>query len=86
LETSQGEEADYKTLQIESVESATEPVEEAMVDCTTSPTHMDINMVYYMPAEIHATNEDGEVAQIDFRPRDAVFENPKELVKNLKPL
>jgi hypothetical protein len=47
--------------------------EEEMVDYAASSVRIDINMVYYLPAEFHAANEDGEVAQIDFGPRDAIF-------------
>ena len=67
-------------------QSAPEPVAEEMLDYTAPPTHMDINMVYYLPAEFRAADEEGEVAQIDFGPRDAIFEKPKEPVKHLKPL
>ena len=48
---------------------------------------MDIIMVYYLSAEFHAIGEEGEVAQLDFGPKNAIFEKPnKELVKHLKPL
>ena len=47
---------------------------------------MDINMVYYLPAEFRAIGEEGEVAQLDFGPKNAMFEKPKEPVKYLKPL
>src|SRR5664279_4534729 len=47
---------------------------------------MDINMVYYLPAEFRAVGEDGEVAQIYFGPKNAIFEKPEEPVKHLKPL
>ncbi len=47
---------------------------------------MDINMVYYLPAEFHVVDEEGEVAQLDFGPKNAIFEKPKEPVTHLKPL
>ena len=47
---------------------------------------MDINMVYYLPAEFRAVEEEAEVAQINFGPGNVVFEKPKEPVKHLKPL
>lgn len=38
--------------------------EDEMLDYESTSVHerMDINMVYYLPAEFHATNEEGEVA------------------------
>lgn len=47
---------------------------------------MDINMVYYLAAEFCAINEEGEVAQLDFGLKIAIFEKPNELMKHLKPL
>jgi hypothetical protein len=47
---------------------------------------MDMNMVYYLPSEFRAVDEEGEVAQLDFGPKNAIFEKPKEPVKHLKPL
>ena len=47
---------------------------------------MDINMVYYLPAEFRAIGEEGEVAQLNFGPNNAIFEKPREPVKHLKPL
>ena len=67
------------------VKSATEPVEEEMVDYETSPTRMDMNMVFYLPDEFRVVDEDGEIAQINFGPKNAIFENPKESVKHLRP-
>jgi len=60
---------------------------EDMVDCEPTPVHegMDINMVFYLPAEFRAIDE-GEVAQLDFGPKNAIFEKPKEPVTHLKPL
>ena len=43
-------------------------------------------MVYYLPAEFRAIDEEGEVAQLDFGPKNAIFEKPKEPVTHLKPL
>jgi len=59
-----------------------------MLDYESTPVHegMDINMVYYLPAEFHAIDEEGEVAQLDFGPKNAIFEKPKEPVTHLKPL
>ena len=45
--------------------SEIEPNEEEMMDFDASPVRMDINMVYYLPAEFRAPVEDGEIAQID---------------------
>src|SRR3954465_10587740 len=47
---------------------------------------MHINMVYYLPAEFRAVDEEGEVAQLDFGPKNAIFEKPKEPVTHLRPL
>ena len=70
----------------ESVDALEE--EDDMLDYESTPVHegMDINMVYYLPAEFHAVDEEGEVAQLDFGPKNAIFEKPKELVTHLKPL
>ena len=75
-----------QTLEYIPENSETEPNEEEMVDFDASPVRMGINMVYYLPAEFRAPVEDGEISQIDFGPRDAIFEKPKEPVKHLKPL
>ena len=42
-----------------------------MLDYESTPVHegMDINMVYYLPAEFRAVDEQGEVAQLDFGPK-----------------
>ena len=67
-----------------------DPLEEEadMLDYESTPVHegMDINMVYYLPAEFRAVAEEGEVAQLDFGPKNAIFEKPKEPVTHLKPL
>ena len=62
--------------------------EDEMVDYDSTPVRegMDINMVYYLPAEFRAIGEEGEVAQLDFGPKNAILEKPKEPVKHLKPL
>ena len=59
-----------------------------MVDYESTPVRegMDINMVYYLPAEFRAIGEEGEVAQLNFGPKNAIFEKPREPVKHLKPL
>ena len=61
--------------------------EDEMLDYESTPVHegMDINMVYYLPAEFRAIGEEGEVTQLDFGPKNAIFEKPKEPVKHLKP-
>ena len=70
----------------ESVDALEEEAD--MLDYESTPVHegMDINMVYYLPAEFRAVDEEGEVAQLDFGPKNAIFEKPKEPVKHLKPL
>jgi hypothetical protein len=62
--------------------------DEELVDFEDSPARegMDMNMVYYLPSEFCAVDEEGEVAQLDFGPKNAIFEKPKEAVKHLKPL
>jgi hypothetical protein len=62
--------------------------DEELVDFENSPARegMDMNMVYYLPSEFRAVDEEGEVAQLDFGPKNAIFEKPKEAVKHLKPL
>jgi hypothetical protein len=62
--------------------------DEDLLDYEESPARasMDINMVYYLPAEFRAAEEEGEIAQIDFGPKNAVFEKPQGPVKHLKPL
>ena len=61
--------------------------EDEMVDYESRPVRegMDINMVHYLPAEFRAIGEEGEVAHLDFGPKNAIFKKPKELVKHLKP-
>ena len=70
----------------ESVDALEEEAD--MLDYESTPVHegMDIDMVYYLPAEFRAVDEEGEVAQLDFGPKNAIFEKPKELVTHLKPL
>src|SRR6266498_2676230 len=62
--------------------------DEEMVDFENTPIRegVDMNMVYYLPAELRAVDEEGEVAQLDFGPKNAIFEKPKEPVNHLKPL
>ena len=45
--------------------------EDDLLDYEPTPVHegMDINMVYYLPAEFRAVDEEGEVAQLDFGPK-----------------
>ena len=59
-----------------------------MVDFENTPIRegVDMNMVYYLPAELRAVDEEGEVAQLDFGPKNAIFEKPNEMVNHLKPL
>ena len=70
----------------ESVDALDEEAD--MLDYESTPVHegMDINMVYYLPAEFRVVDEEGEVAQLDFGPKNAIFEKPKEPVTHLKPL
>ena len=70
----------------ESVDALEEEAD--MLDYESTPVHegMDINMVYYLPAEFRAIDEEGEVAQLDFGPKNDIFEKPKEPVTHLKPL
>jgi hypothetical protein len=58
LQAAHDKAAEFQDSQNELVESATRPVEEEMVDYTALPTHMDINMVYYLLAEFRAVDED----------------------------
>ena len=62
--------------------------EDDMVDCEYTPAQegMDINMVYYLPAEFRAVDEQGDVAQLEFGPKNAIFEKPKEPMKHFKQL
>ena len=50
-----------------------------MLDYESTPVHegMNINMVYYLPAEFRAIDEEGEVAQLYFGPKNAIFEKTK---------
>jgi hypothetical protein len=41
--------------------------------------------VYYLCAEFYTVDEDGEVTQMDFRPKNAIFEKSGEPVKDFKP-
>src|SRR3954468_21613880 len=43
-------------------------------------------MVFYLPAEFRAIDEEEEVAHLDFGPKNAIFEKPKEPVTHLRPL
>ena len=83
--SSWADEVEAADLQAEA-SKATERDDKELVDYSPSPIRADINMVYYLPAEFRAIDEDGVVAQIDFGPRDAIFEKPREPVKHLKPL
>src|SRR3954469_7660350 len=62
--------------------------EEELLDYEPMPVleSMDINMVFYLPAEFRAVDEEGEVAHLDFGPKNAIFEKPKEPVTHLRPL
>ena len=53
--------------------------EDDMLDYESMPVHegMEISMVYYLPAEFRDVDEEGEVAQLDFGPKNAIFEKPK---------
>ena len=76
-----------------SIEETLSPIytlgdEDEMVDYESTPVRegMDINMVYYLLDEFCAIGEEGEVAQTDIGPKNAIFKKPKEPVKDLKPL
>ena len=76
-----------------SLEDTSEPMdmreeEEELVDYEPTPIleSMDITMVYYLPAKFRAIDEKGEVAHLDFGPKIAIFEKPKEPVMHLSPL
>ena len=75
---------------LDQISESVDPLEEEadMLDYESTPVHegMDINMVYYLPAEFRVVDEEGEVAQLDFGPKNAIFEKPKEPVTHLKPL
>src|SRR4051812_38620617 len=43
-------------------------------------------MVFYLPSEFRVTDEEGEVAQLDFGGKNDIFEKPKEPVTHLRPL
>jgi len=51
---------------------------------TPPPENMEINMVFTLPAEFRAVEE--EVAQLCLGPRDDVFEKPEESNRHIKPL
>jgi hypothetical protein len=55
-----------------------------MKDGSPSPTSIDINMVFMLPAEFRAANE--EIAQLCLCPKEAMFEKPEELSRHLKSL
>ena len=73
-----------------SLENTSEPAdmheEEEFLNYEPMPVHesMDINMVSYLPAEFCAIDEEGEVAHLDFGPKNAIFEKPKEPVTHLR--
>ena len=70
------------------VDESENPVDEELLDYESTLTRvsMDINMVYYLPTEFRAVEEEAEVAQINFGPKNAIFEKPEGPVKHLKPL
>ena len=61
---------------------------EELLNYEATPTRMsmDINMVYYLSDEFRAIDETGSVAQINFGPKNVIFEKLEEPVKHLKPL
>ena len=63
-------------------------LEEDLLDYeeTLSRTDMEIDMVYYLTADFRVVDEDGEITQIDFRPKNSIFEKPERPVKHLIPL
>ena len=68
----------------ESVDALEEEADMLDYECTPVHEGMDINMVYYLPAEFRAVGEEGEVAQLDFGPKNAIFEKPKDPVTHLR--
>ena len=60
-------------------------MDEDLLDYESTPTRvgMDINMVYYLPAEFPAVEEEAEVAQLNFGPKNAIFEKPEGPVSTL---
>ena len=60
---------------LDQISESVDPLEEEadMLDYESTPVHegMDINMVYYLPGEFRAVDEEVEVAQLDFGPKSA---------------
>ena len=53
--------------------------DEEQVDFEDTPTRvgMDINMVYYLPTEFRAVDEEGEIAQLNLGPRIVFLRSQK---------
>ena len=62
--------------------------EEELVDYEASPVHsnMEINVVRFSEEYYAISEEDEEAALLDFGPREAVFQKPKESNNHLKAL
>ena len=62
--------------------------EEELVDYEASPVHsnMEINVVRFSEEYYAISEEEEEAALLDFGPREAVFQKPKELNNHLKAL
>jgi len=62
--------------------------EEELVDYEASPTHnnMEINVVRFSKEYYAVSEEEEKAALLDFRPREAVFQKPKESDNHLKAL
>ena len=62
--------------------------EEELVDYEASPTHsnMEINIVCFSEEYYVVSEEEEEAALLDFGPREAVFQKPKESDNHLKAL
>ena len=63
-------------------------VEEELVDYEASPAHsnMEINVVRFSEEYYAVSEEEEEAALLDFGPREAVFQKPKESDNHLKAL
>jgi hypothetical protein len=53
-------------------------------DGSPTPTGMDINMVFMLPAEFRCAEE--EVAQMCLSPKEAMFKKPEESSQHMKSL
>ena len=65
-----------------------EALEEEMVDYETSPEHtgMDINVIIFSADYDYIGEDEEDMAQFNFGPKEAKFVKPTESVNHLKPL